>query len=463
MATNQSIHIYRWGITLNHILGRKNSDPSQSLISNRFDDVEHTGNDDQVSLKKSFRSTLTKKRIVIISGVVLSVLLVVGLTLTGVFVSRAQYAKKFTHNLQNHLKSSFPSIDEKLTEAYVKELSSLYERREISYDHVKEFEALRSFEKFKADYNKVHATDDERRERFLVFRNNYLETLTHKGHETFTKSVNFFSDLTEEELNRLFPKIEVPKESSPSEHLERLMSSRSTDPNFLAKLALAKGFQSPVKSLDGISGESIDWRKANGVTKVKDQGMCGSCWAFASVGSVESLYKIHTDKVLDLSEQELVNCETKSHGCEGGFGDTALEYVKNKGISSSADVPYHAMDQTCDIKTHDKVFINSFMVTKGKDVMNKSLVLSPTVVYIAASSELMMYKAGVFNGACAKELNHAVLLVGEGYDDIVGKRYWVIKNSWGPHWGEDGYVRLERTDKGTDKCGVLDTGVTPLL
>ncbi|UKK01366.2 cysteine protease precursor TacP [Theileria orientalis] len=439
------------------------TDPSQSLISNRFDDVEHTGHDDQSTIKKSFRSIVTKRRIVIISGVVLSVLLVVGLTLTGIFVSRAQYAKKFSSNLQNHVKSSFPSMDEKLTEAYVTELSKMYKSREISYDHVKEFDALRSFEKFKADYNKVHATDDERKERFLVFRKNYLETLTHKGHETYTKSVNFFSDLTEEELNRLFPKIEVPKEKSPSEHLERVMSSRSCDPKFLKKLSLAKGFTSPITSLDGITGESIDWRKANGVTKVKDQGMCGSCWAFASVGSVESLYKIHTDKLLDLSEQELVNCESKSHGCQGGFGDTALEYVKNKGISSTVDVPYHAKDQVCDIKSHNKVFINSLTITKGKDVMNKSLVLSPTVVYIAVSSELMTYKAGVFNGSCSKELNHAVLLVGEGYDEILGKRYWLIKNSWGPHWGEDGYLRLERTDKGTDKCGVLDTGITPML
>ncbi|XP_954971.1 cysteine proteinase precursor, tacP, putative [Theileria annulata] len=438
-------------------------DPSQRLIDNRFDDVEMSRQfEEDSTLFGSFRRLMTKRRVAIICSIVFSLLVVIGVTVTAVLVTRSKDVFSFKNSLENHAKSDFKSIDLKLIKSYVNELTDLYKDRYISGNHVLEFEVMLSFDKFNKDYNRVHASHNERRDRFLTFRNKFLKVKNHEGHETYSREINSFADMTDEEFNKLFPPIKVPTQRSSPSHVSRLMARMVSDKKYLANLALAKSFVEPINDPTNVTGEGLDWRKANGVTKVKDQGLeCGSCWAFATIGSVESLYKIYRDVTLDLSEQELVDCETKSKGCEGGFGDTALQYIQNKGVSNDNDIPYVAKKNTCVVKSTKKTYINYFTISSGPDILNKSLVISPTIVYIASSYDLTMYKSGIYNGECAQELNHAVLLVGEGYDDTLKKRYWIIKNSWGSDWGEDGYMRLERTNEGNDKCGILTTGITP--
>ncbi|EAN31015.2 Papain family cysteine protease family protein [Theileria parva strain Muguga] len=438
------------------------SDPNHRLLDNRFDDVEMSRQyDDESTLVNSFRRVLTKKRVTIICSVVFSLLVVIGVTVTGILVSRAKNVVSFKSSLENHVKSDFKSIDPELMASYVDELTSLYEDRQISSDHVLEFEVMLNFDQFNKDHNRVHASHNERKDRFLTFRTKFLKVKIHQGHETYSREINSFADMTEEEFNKLFPPIKVPESKSTTSHVDRLMARMVSDETYLKNLKKALNTDKDVDPKN-ITGEGLDWRKADGVSKIKNQGLeCGSCWAFASVSSVESLYKIYRNVTLDLSEQELVDCETSSKGCEGGFGDTALKYIQNKGVSTDSEIPYLGKKNNCLVKSIDKTYINYFTIAYGQDVLKKSLVISPTIVYIAASNDLSMYQAGVYNGECGSALNHAVLLVGEGYDEVLDKRYWVIKNSWGPDWGEDGYLRLERTNKGEDKCGILSVGITP--
>lgn len=233
---------------------------------------------------------------------------------------------------------------------------------------------------------------------------------------------------------------------------------------YLVKLKQAKNLDHSISDASTVTAEDLDWRRADVLTPVKDQGDdCGSCWAFAAVGAVESIYKMLQDTDLDLSAQYLMNCEKRCMACAGGFADLALDYIKNQGVPESSAAPYHAKDEACEPVDEDRYFIDLFTVTTGDEVFTKSLVLSPTIVNIGVSDRLFDYKGGIYDDECSVQLNHSVLLVGEGYDEKTKKRYWILKNSWGTHWGENGYFRLERTMEGVDKCGILTTGLNPFI
>ncbi|AFZ80702.1 cysteine protease [Theileria equi strain WA] len=428
------------------------ANPSERLMDNRIDDDVEVA-EEQTSF---FRRFFAKRRNVIFLSAASFLLLVLASTLTGIFVARHRAVVAFKENLTQFLDEKFVLTEPKERASHVEELTDLFSNGYISADHVSELEALMEFDEFNKFYSREHADADERRVRFLAFRNNYNAVKAQTGEESYEKGINKFSDMTDEEFNLRFPALSVEELKK---SLEVSASEEFTSPEHLDKVRIAKGLGVE----DSVDGEDLDWRKLNGVTPVKDQGNCGSCWAFAAVGSVESLYLIKKGQALDLSEQELVNCEENSNGCEGGLPNKALEYIKAKGISHSKDLPYHAANEECVVSSSDKVFIHSFFANTGLDILNKSLVVSPTIVAIAASKEFTAYKGGIFTGECAPELNHAVLLVGEGHDEATGKRFWIVKNSWGTDWGENGFFRFERTDEGSDKCDILEFGFTPAL
>jgi len=189
--------------------------------------------------------------------------------------------------------------------------------------------------------------------------------------------------------------------------------------------------------------DSIDWVAKGAVSPVKDQGQCGSCWAFSTVGALEGLYAIKNGKIQTFSEQALVDCsDNGNEGCNGGLMDQAFEWVETHGIPTEDAYPYKAVDQTC------KSFTSAFKDTGFVDVPQNSadqlvaaLNIQPVAVAINAESwHFQFYSGGVMTFDCATDLDHGVLAVGYGTDN--GKTFWKLKNSWGTGWGEKGYFRF---------------------
>lgn len=213
-------------------------------------------------------------------------------------------------------------------------------------------------------------------------------------------------------------------------------------------------------SLDGLP-KAIDWVAKGAVTKVKNQMQCGSCWAFSTTGAVEGINQIVTGELLVVSEQELIDCDTtRDHGCHGGLMDFAFEWIiSNKGVDVEKDYPYKALEGTCltDKRDHKVVTIDGYQdINFGSETdLMKATAHQPVSVAIEADQRnFQLYQGGVFDDAtCGTQLDHGVLVVGYGEED--GKKFWLVKNSWGAEWGDKGYIKLERgIDAPEGRCGI---------
>jgi len=219
-----------------------------------------------------------------------------------------------------------------------------------------------------------------------------------------------------------------------------------------------------------LSPDRVDWRDQGYVTPVKNQGACGSCWAFSSTGALEGQHMRRIGQLVSLSEQNLVDCSRAfgNNGCSGGLMDFAFEYVKNNsGVDTESSYPYKAADAKCkftrqNVGAKDTGFVD---IPEGDEDALKDAVASqgPISIAIDAShSSFQLYKRGVYyEPACSSEnLDHGVLIVGYGTDPDHGD-YWIVKNSWGPLWGEEGYIRMSRNKH--NHCGVASKASYPLV
>jgi len=207
----------------------------------------------------------------------------------------------------------------------------------------------------------------------------------------------------------------------------------------------------------------FDWREKGVVSPVKDQGQCGSCWAFATAETAESAWALQNSSSsswVPLSPRQLVDCSTENAGCSGGYIDAAMRYVVDYGLLPEEIYPYTPNDGPCEIPLHNTVFRpdGCFRVAPGNERRIRQALVErgPLVATIDADpSVFQFYIGGVIRREdCGTDLDHAVQLVGYGAEDST--KYWIIRNSWGTGWGEQGYFRLERTDEeDTDgTCGV---------
>jgi len=305
----------------------------------------------------------------------------------------------------------------------------------------KQTDILLKFTDFVQIYNKNYS-DDELSYRFNVFIDNYKTINDHnsQGH-SWTMAINKFADLTPNEFK--------------SQHLCYNPVHSKT---FLGRTY----FTNTVSDLP----TDIDWTSKGVVTPVKDQGQCGSCWAFSSTGSIEGAYALATGKLVSLSEQQLVDCSRSygNEGCNGGLFVPSFQYTEKTPLCSQSDYEYKGVDGTCKDCTGVTTVDSYVEVTKNSEsALQQALLLQPISVAIEADQfSFQFYSSGVMSGTCGTNLDHGVLLVGYGTDN--GKDFWKIKNSWGANWGENGYIRLSRNVKQVQgQCGIAMEPSYPII
>jgi len=217
-----------------------------------------------------------------------------------------------------------------------------------------------------------------------------------------------------------------------------------------------------------LNKESVDWRKSFKVSSVKNQGQCGSCWAFSSVGAVESAWAIKHNTLYNLSEQELIDCSSENHGCEGGSMVKSFQYIIDNGLCSNLSYPYVAIDGICNNTCQSLVKISNYsdIISNEEKMLMRAVQHQPVSVAIQANKRsFQMYKSGIYSDPdCGFELDHGVLLIGYGYDKDYDMDYWIIKNSWSKSWGENGTIRIQRNiDDTRGLCGIAMDPSVPII
>jgi C1A family cysteine protease len=299
----------------------------------------------------------------------------------------------------------------------------------------------KEFTNFQERFSKRYSTIQELENRFSVFRKNFVGILVHNADlsQNFTMGVNQFTDLTPEEFKAQY--VGGLKAEVGSYGCKSFSSSASGAPS------------------------SIDWRTKGAVTSVKDQGQCGSCWTFSATGAVEGAWAISSGKLVDLSEQELVDCATGvsygSHGCNGGQMEGAFKFVIENGQCSLSSYPYTSgvskTGGTCQ-KCSPVADISSCSDVKPNDQLSLKAAVAQQPVAVAIEADtryFQSYASGVLtSSSCGTTLDHGVLVVGYGTEN--GQDYWNIKNSWGTTWGDQGYVKIARSSSTNDPgiCGI---------
>ncbi|XP_077227552.1 senescence-specific cysteine protease SAG39-like [Tasmannia lanceolata] len=284
-------------------------------------------------------------------------------------------------------------------------------------------------EQWMARYGRLYKDATEKEQRFKIFEDNveFIESFNSVGDKPYKLSVNEFADQSNEEFTA---------------------SRNGFRPSLTRALETTSTFT--YEDVTAVPS-SMDWRKKGAVTPIKDQGQCGSCWAFSAVGAMEGITQLKTGKLISLSEQEVVDCDTKGvdQGCEGGLMDDAFKFIQhNQGLTTETKYPYKGVDGTCNTK---KAATHAAKINGYKDVpansekaLLKAVANQPISVAIDASGyAFQFYSSGVFTGDCGTSLDHGVTAVGYG-TSTDGTKYWLVKNSWGNAWGEAGYIRMQR-------------------
>ncbi|XP_042477191.1 senescence-specific cysteine protease SAG12-like [Macadamia integrifolia] len=285
-------------------------------------------------------------------------------------------------------------------------------------------------EQWMAQYGRVYKDATEKEKRFLIFKNNVerIESFNKADDKLYKLGINRFADLTNEEFK-----------AAHTGYMKPTIQRSSSNTVFRYHNATAV----PTK---------MDWRKEGAVTPVKDQGgSCGSCWAFSAVAAVEGITQLKTGKLVSLSEQELVDCnrDGTNEGCNGGYMSKAFQYIlHNKGLTTESNYPYKGIDGTCNKKAaaHHAANISGYeeVPANNEEALLKAVANQPVSISLEGGGfDFQLYSSGIFNGKCGTDLDHAVTAVGYAVSKD-GTKYWLMKNSWGAGWGENGYMRIQR-------------------
>nr|CAB3480571.1 unnamed protein product [Digitaria exilis] len=298
-------------------------------------------------------------------------------------------------------------------------------------------------EQWMSQYGRVYKDADEKARRFEVFKANvrFIESFNAAGNRKFWLGVNQFADLT----NNEFRATKTNKGFKPS------------------PMKASTGFRYENVSMDALPA-TVDWRTKGAVTPIKNQGQCGCCWAFSAVAATEGIVKINTGKLISLSEQELVDCDVhgEDQGCEGGLMDDAFKFIiKNGGLTTESSYPYTAADGKCKSGSTSAAIIKGYedVPANNEAALMKAVANQPVSVAVdGGDMTFQFYSGGVMTGSCGTDLDHGIAAIGYGTTSD-GTKYWLMKNSWGTTWGENGYLRMEKDI--SDKKGMCGLAMEP--
>jgi len=316
-------------------------------------------------------------------------------------------------------------------------------------------EFLRKFEK---NYSK-----EEWQKRKEIFAENvgYINVENGKGTNSYTLGIGPFADLKLEEFESILNLELTPDDQD-------------------------GGVESPKLTAEDIKDipSSVDWTKAGAVTEVKRQGGCGSCWSFSATGAIEGAFFIKTGELVSFSEQNLLDCNEKNGRCRGGSMNRAFRYMKAHGLCTEESYPYECRSrnsEACkDSLEHPKcqvcqseimpMEISKYVRVRRKSLLDLEAAVAQQPVSVgihAGGKPFQHYQGGVIKGdSCELNLNHGVLAVGYGKEDgDDGLDYFYIKNSWGPYWGDNGYMRLQKSGPGVPEdgtCGLFKLSSYPV-
>jgi len=292
--------------------------------------------------------------------------------------------------------------------------------------------ASADWEEFKATYGKVYNGDDHEAEHKVVYEAN-MQWATENSNEVTQFGENQFADLTQVQY--------------------RVAAGLGYKPSALKQLP-----HLGVHEWDGEElASSVDWTTKGAVTNPKNQGQCGSCWAFSTTGGLEGAWQIASGRLRSMSEQQVMDCSRKKDGCRGGSMESAFKFAEGVNVATESSYPYKARGGHC--KTSFSTAIPRGGVTGYKTVgkstksLQSALQNGPVSVAIEADqSAFQMYSGGILSRGCGTNLDHAVLAVG------YGRGFFKVKNSWGSSWGEHGYLRI--SDSG-NTCGIHSVASYP--
>lgn len=297
-------------------------------------------------------------------------------------------------------------------------------------------EVMDAFSRFTTEYNKKY-DDSEFSSRMAIFADN-LERINEQNRQHVLLGgeavfgVTQFSDLTPAEFK--------------AKYLTYIPSNTTVERVNI--------------ELDGAPATTVDWRTKGAVTDVKDQGQCGSCWAFSATEAIESYAFLANKKLIELSPQQITSCDKTDGGCNGGNTETAYAYVhKAGGIETSKDYPYTSGGGNTGVCKFDasKVAVKIAgykSVARGEANLKAALNNGPVSVCLAADA-FQSYRSGILR-SCPGQVDHCVQAV--GYDDSNSPPYWIVRNSWATTWGEKGYIRVA---SGQDLCKISDDVTYP--
>jgi C1A family cysteine protease len=300
-----------------------------------------------------------------------------------------------------------------------------------------ESEYKNSFGAWRAAYNKTYGSEVEANLRFEIYKDNMDKVMKHNADksQTWAMALNQFADMTQHEFAA----------------------------TMLGYTPRSSDYKAPAvfNAKPGAKVEAtVNWITKGAVTNVKDQGQCGSCWAFSTCAGLEGAWQLAGNTLTSFAPQQLVDCDKVDSGCNGGLMDNGFDYIKANGICNWNDYKYTARDGTCKASSCTSVTkLSSYTdVATNNAAMEQANQQQPLSVAVNAEP-WQFYSGGVFKSSCSDQLDHGVLAAGYGTDSSSGD-YWLVKNSWGTSWGESGYIRLA---KGNNLCGINNAASWPSI